>query len=220
VESHSYRFEFSNGLSATGVLFRSEVAPEDAPTTILVSDSGMASTVDDVSNDISRGQRVLVLDPLFFGENVPGGADREVPAFAQMLNSLGERPLGLEASQVAGVVQWLGKDLDHGSPTPLTAGASPVKSVPAVRIVTSGPRSETVAMVAAALEPELFVRLEARQSISSLSDVFVHPEAYSKAPELMCLDLYRDFDFNTLAAIASPLVVDLSANSQPRIFWH
>jgi dienelactone hydrolase len=220
VESHSYRFEFSNGLSATGVLFRSEVAPEDAPTTVLVSDSGMASTVDDVSNDISRGQRVLVLDPLFFGENVPGGADQEVPAFTQMLNSLGERPLGLEASQVAAVVRWLGEDLDHGSPTPVAGGESPVRAVPAVRIVTSGPRSETVAIVAAALEPELFVRLEARQSISSLSDVFVHPEAYSKTPELMCLDLYRDFDFNTLAAIASPVVVDLSANSQPRIFWH
>jgi hypothetical protein len=69
------------------------------------------------------------------------------------------------------------------------------------------------------LEPDLFEQLDLQQSIPSLSDVFEHPSAYSKAPEMMCLDLYRDFDFNTLAVIASPAKVKLGATAQPRIFW-
>jgi hypothetical protein len=219
VESHAYRFEFSNGLSATGVLFRSINAPKTAATTILVSDLGMASTVDEVGDDVSRGQRVLVLDPLFFGENIPDSTDREMPASAQMLTSLGERPLGLEAAQVTAVVRWLGENLDHGSPTPHSGSPNLTKSVPPVRIITTGPRSETVAMVAAALEPDLFEELESQQSISSLSDVFEHPSDFTKDPEMTCLDLYHDFDFNTLAIIASPVKVKLSATAQPRIFW-
>ena len=71
LESHSYRFEFSNGLSATGVLFRSITDPETSPTTIMISDSGMPSTVVDVADAVDRGQRVLVLDPLFFGAELP-----------------------------------------------------------------------------------------------------------------------------------------------------
>jgi hypothetical protein len=219
VESHSYRFEFSNGLSATGVLFRSVNAPETAATTVLISDLGMASTVDEVGNDVSRGQRVLVLDPLFFGQNIPGASDGEVPGIAQMLTSLGQRPLGLEAAQVTAVVRWLGEDLDHGSPTPQSVSPNLPEPAPPVRIVTTGPRAETVAMTAAALEPDLFEQLDLQQSISSLSDVFEHPSAYIKTPEMMCLDLFHDFDFNTLAIIASPAKVKLAATGQPRIFW-
>jgi hypothetical protein len=73
--------------------------------------------------------------------------------------------------------------------------------------------------VAGALEPGLFEQLDLQQSIHSLSDVFEHPSAYIKTPEMMCLDLYHDFDFNTLAVIASAAKVKLAATGQPRIFW-
>ncbi len=223
VETHSYRFEFSNGLSATGVLFQSLNAPEAAATTVLVSDLGMPSTVDEVTNDLSRGQRVLVFDPLFFGQNVPGTLDEDLSGAAQLLTSIGQRPLGLEAAQLTGVVRWLGLNLDHGTPSPQTGeragGANPAKATPPVQVVTTGPRSQTVVMVAAALEPNLFGQLALQQSIASLSDVFEHPSAYSKAPEITCLDLYHDFDFNTLALIAAPARVKFSAIAEPRIFW-
>ncbi len=218
VESSGYRFEFSNGLSATGVLFRSITAPENAPTTILISDEGMPSTMVDVANEVDRGQRVLVLDPLFFGDNSPAPHSRVVQ-FTQLLSTIGERPLGLEAAQIIGMVRWLAKDLDHGSPTPGTLAANEKMSVPSVRIITTGPRSETIAMVAAALEPELFSQLDARKSIPSLMYAFDHPLKYDEAPELMCLDLYSDFDFNILSAIASPVKVNLSATAPERIFW-
>ncbi len=176
VETHSYRFEFSNGLSATGVLFQSLNGPEAPVTTILVSDLGMPSTVDEVANDLSRGQRVLVFDPLFFGQNIPGTGEDDLPGATQMLSALGQRPLGLEAAQLTGVVRWLGQNLDHGSPTPkAVAEADDAKPVSAVQVVTTGPRSETVALVAAALEPGLFEQLALQKPIATLGDVFEHP---------------------------------------------
>jgi dienelactone hydrolase len=217
VESMGYRFEFSNGLSATGVLFRSATAPENAPATILIADAGMPSTMIDAANEINRGQRVLVFDPLFFAENTP--SDASLGQFTQLLNSVGERSLGLEAAQINGVVRWLANDLSFGTPSPGSRAARQKMPVPPVRIITTGLRSETVAIVAVALEPELFSRFEARNAIQSLMYAFDHPLTYNEAPELMCLDLYRDFDFNTLAAIAAPVKVDLKATQGQRMFW-
>jgi Prolyl oligopeptidase family len=211
LETYSYRFEFSNGLSATSVLFRSTTAPETAPTTIIVSDQGMASTINDVGNDVDRGQQVLVLDPLFFGENTPG-TDPGTSAYAQLLNTVGERPLGLEAAQITAVAHWLSKGLDRPS-----SEGNPVAS--RVRLITIGFRSQTVAMTAAAIEPELFSQYEARKSIPSLLYAFDHALTGKEAPELMCLDLYRDFDFNLLVAIASPVEVNLSTETPQRLFW-
>ena len=219
VESHAYRFEFSNGLSATGILFRSVTAPETAATTILMADAGMPSTMVDVANDLDRGQRVLVLNPLFFSEGKLNADDRSgATVFAQLLTALGKRPLGMEAAQVNAVVQWLGEDLDHGSTTPNNFHL-PEEPTPAVRIVTTGPRAQIIAMVAAAIHPELFSGLESRESIPSLAAAYDHPENFVQAPEMMCLDLYRDFDINTLAAMAAPVKVNLTAVAPKRIFW-
>ncbi len=37
---------------------------------------------------------------------------------------------------------------------------------------------------------------------------------------MYCLDLYRDFDISTLAAMAAPAKVNLLATAPERIFWH
>jgi dienelactone hydrolase len=220
VQSVGLRFEFSNGLSATGVLLRSVYTAPDAPVTLLMADAGMKTTVDDVANDISRGRRVLVLDPLFFGENIPGANSRSAGPFAQMLAALGQRPLGLEAAQVNAVVRWLATEHDHGSSSPGAILAKPDPAAQTVHMITTGPRAELVGLTAAALEPELFRTLAARKSIDSLAEVFKNPQAYDEAYEMFCLDLYRDFDINTLAALAAPVNVQLSASPAERIFWH
>ena len=217
LESHSYRFQFSNGLDATGILFRSLAATEHPPTTVLLSDGGMSTTIDDVGNDVDRGQQVLVLDPLFFGESVPNHSPLQ---YAELLNTMGERPLGLEVAQLTAIVRWLGQNLDEGSPSPGSAALVRKAFAPPVNVVTSGPRSETLATIAAALEPRLFSSLEMRGSISTLMDVVDHPSTYSEAPEMTCLDLLRDFDFDTLRVIASPVNEDFSAVAPEKIFWN
>jgi hypothetical protein len=109
--------------------------------------------------------------------------------------------------------------LDHGSATPNSTGRIASEAVTPVLIATTGPRSETVALVAAAINPDLFSEFAARKTVSSLMDVFDHPQAYRGAPELLCLDLYHDFDFDVLKAIASPVKVDLTAKVPTLIFW-
>jgi hypothetical protein len=185
---------------------------------VLIADAGMPSAMVDAANEVNSGRRVLVLDPLFFGENSPG-TNVNLTQAAQLLNSVGERAAGLEAAQITGMVRWLGQDLDYGSPTPGSSALNSQTATPPVRIITTGLRSETIAMIAVALEPELFSQFEARKSISSFAYAFDHPLGYNDAPEVMCLDLYRDFDFNTLSAIASPVKINLSAKQGQRLFW-
>jgi len=218
VESYAYRFDFSNGLSATGVLFRSTGGADDVPAVILVADEGMKATTDDVANLVSSGKRVLALEPLFFGQNIPGTGDLGVSSYAQMLNGLGERALGLEAAQVVAVAEWLGTGLQHGSATPGSAQAASAAHRPTA-VITSGPRSQSVALTAAALEPQLFASLDARHSIPSMGYVLEHPLKYGEVPELMCLDLFRDFDFDMLAALAAPAKVHLNASDSTPITW-
>ena len=67
--------------------------------------------------------------------------------------------------------------------------------------------------------PELYSSIEVRHGIRSLGDLFTHPPGYHEAPELMCLDLYLDFDINTLSLIATPVNIDLSGKDPEPIFW-
>ncbi len=218
LESRGYRFEFSNGLSAPGVLIESALRPRNGGTTLLISDSGRASMAVETGNDVDRGQRVLVLDPLLFGENIPGSVD-DLASYAQMLNTVGERPLGLEAAQVAAIARWLQADSVDGSGTPGSRISSPSPAAAPLRVVTNGSRGETVALVSAAMVPELYSSIEVRHGMASLGDLFLHPPGYDQAPELMCLDLYRDFDINTLSLIAAPVKIDLSGKDPEPIFW-
>jgi len=218
LESRGYRFEFSNGLSAPGVLIESALRPRSGGTTLLISDSGRASMTVEAGNDVGRGQRVLVLDPLLFGENIPG-PDDDLSGYAQMLSTVGERPLGLQAAQVAAIARWLQADSVDGSATPGSRILAPSSAIAPLRVVTDGPRGETVALVSAAMVPELYSSIEVRHGIQTLGDLFMHPPGYHEAPELMCLDLYRDFDFNTLSLIAAPVNIDLSGKDPEPIFW-
>jgi dienelactone hydrolase len=218
VDSRGYRFEFSDGLSAPGVFLESSLRPQNGGATLLISDSGRASMLVEAGNDVNRGQRVLVFDPLFFGENVPGTPD-DIVALAQMVNTVGDRPLGLDAAEVAAVVRWLQEDAIDGSATPGARIAPPNHAAAPVRLVTNGPRAETLAVVAAALTPELYSTIEARHAIGSLGDLFTHPLDYHDAQVVMCLDLYRDFDFNTLGLIAAPVKIDLAGKDPEAIFW-
>jgi hypothetical protein len=197
------------------------VRPENGGLTLIVADAGRASEIDEIGNDVDRGQRVLAMEPLFFGENITGTPEQPGTSnYAQMLNAVGERPLGLEAAQVAAVTRWLQEGRIDGTSTPGAQIAAPVGARSAVRVITSGPRAETVAVVAAAMEPELFSGIEAHKGMASLGEVYTRPMSYEQAPELMCLDLYKDFDFNLLTRMAAPVKIDLKAQEPESIFWH
>jgi hypothetical protein len=120
---------------------------------------------------------------------------------------------------VAAIARWLQQGFIDGTSTPGARITPPNRAPTPLRIVTNGPRGQTVSIVSAALVPELYTSIEARHAIASFGDLFTHPLDDHNAQEVMCLDLYRDFDFNTLSLIAAPVKIDLSGKDPEQIFW-
>src|SRR5208337_2969514 len=104
--------------------------------TLVLNDKGRKAAGEAVSDRVNRGEQVLALDVVFNGETVPQSPD---PTDYELITaSMGDRPLGLEVSQLIGAAKLLA----------LTSGQ------PRLRLEASGTRSQVVALVAAALEPE------------------------------------------------------------------
>ncbi len=197
VESLSYRFELDNGLSADGVWLKAIATPDDAPATIVLNDKGKKAAAVEVSNRVNRGEQVLALDLVFTGDAAP---EKPSPAdYALLLASTGDRPIGLEAAQLVALAHWLGK----------TSGT------PKIRLESTGMRSQVVALIASAIEPGLFSEVVIRQGIKTLHDILDAPVAYRKAPDLFCLDLYKEFDLDRLAALGEPAKVSHPTHEDP-----
>ncbi len=181
VESIGYRFAFDQGLSATGLWAKAIAAPADAPATIVLHDGGRKAVGAEVADRINRGERVLAADLVFFGDAAP----ENPPAYAwtQLIATLGERPLGLQAAQLIALADWL----SAGRP---------------VRLEATGMRTQVIALAAAALEPARFRQVVVRQGIRSLGHLLEAPVEYRTAPELFCLDLYREFDLESLESLS------------------
>lgn len=189
VETLSYRFDFSDGLSATGTWLKAIAAPSDAPVTIVLNDKGKKAAGEVVADSVNRGEQVLALEPLFNGATIPqqpNSTDWEL-----LVATTGDRPLGLQAAQLLAVIQWLRP----------SANAAPV------RLETTGIRTQVLALVAAALEPSAFSSVVSHQGMRSLSYLLDTPVPFRNAPELFCLDFYKYFDVNRLAAMAAPVNV-------------
>ncbi len=80
-----------------------------------------------------------------------------------------------------------------------------------MRLEAQGIRTQTIGIVAAALQPDLFSQVIVHQGMSSLGYLLQTPVTFNEAPELFCLDLYKDFDLDRLATIATPTQVKLES---------
>jgi dienelactone hydrolase len=195
-ESLSYRFDFSNGLNATGIWFKENAAPPTQPVTIVLNDNGYKAAAEAVYEHLIRGEQVLALDPLFIGTAAPGP---DVSAWVVLVDSTGDRSLGLEAAQLVATANWLRS----------TTGQSQIQ------VETAGIRSQVIALVAAAIDPGLFSDVVSGDGMKSLAYLIDKPVPYRSAPELFCLDLYKEFDLDSLSTLASPARV-----TQPNFDTH
>jgi len=195
VESILYRFQMNNGLSAMGVWLKEVGTADPAPLTIVINDKGRAGAAKEiwdgspeVAHHLEQGERVLAVDLLGMGDAVP---DQPYGMMAQMLAAAGERPLGMEAAQLTGLARWT------------QAEWAPSQ----IRLEGTGIRSQVISLVASALEPRLFSQVAVHGGMHSLSYLLEEPVEYRDAPDLFCLDLYKDFDIDQLAALAKPAEV-------------
>jgi hypothetical protein len=148
----------------------------------------MGDRLPEVADRLSRGEQVLVVDLMFTGDAAP-----DLPGwyFAMMLRASGDRPLGMEAAQLIAVARWAQQNWN----------------APQIRLESSGMRSQIESLVATAIDPGLFSEAVIHEGMHSLNYLLEKPVDYSEAPELFCLDFYKYFDVDRLAALAGPTTV-------------
>jgi hypothetical protein len=164
------------------------VRGEPKGTTLLVADAGRGSVAAEAGQLLDAGQRVLAVDPFYFGESKIAQRDF---LFALLVGAVGERPLGLQASQLAAVARW--------SQTERSGGP--------VAVLAVGPRTSTFTLVAAGLEDKAIGNLELRGALGSLKTVIEQDWSVDQKPELFCFGLLEAFDIKQLTALVGPRTV-------------
>jgi len=189
LETRSYQFIFANGLSAAGVWAKATTSPEELPATIVLNDKGKKAAASLVSERANRGEQVLAVDLLFTGDAAPKQDDLE--EFPLLLATTGDRALGVEAAQLIALALWMRKS---------SGGRS-------IRVESTGIRNQVAALIAADLEPTLFSEVVIQEGMPSLKYLLDAPVKFEFAPDLFCLDLYKEFDIDRLAKLAEPTLV-------------
>src|SRR5262249_34898754 len=114
-----------------------------------------------------------------------------------MLATVGERPLGVQSAQLAAVARWA------------TQGQKE-----SVKVVAIGPRTSTVALVAAAVEPGAIAGLELHDPPGSLKEGIDLNRGVASAPELFSFGLLEFFDLIDIAVLVAPRPIALKAPSE------
>ncbi len=185
VETLSWQFLFENQLSATAVWAHAIAANlNGGPVTIVLNDDGKKAAASRVSDRVNRGEQVVALDLVFHGDAAP--PTRELQSYPLTISSMGGRAIGIEVAQLIAVARWMRE----------RSGSVPI------RLDTTGKRYQVAALIAAALEPGLFSEVVIHDGMRSLQYLLDTPVRFVEAPELFCLDLYKNFDVDGLAALA------------------
>jgi dienelactone hydrolase len=188
VETRSHIFAMKGGLSASGVWLKAIDTQDAAPITIVLDDGGRAESAERVADRINRGEQVLALDLTFSGK---AWADSDNWLLQQVIVTQGERPLGIRVAALLEIAKWM-REKANGVP---------------VRLEANGMRSQVAALVAAALQPEAFTEVVIHDGMQSLGHLYEKPVKFSEAPDLFCLDLYKETDLDRLATLAGPTIV-------------
>jgi hypothetical protein len=140
-------------------------------------------------NLLKAGNRVILLDPHAFGE---ARYDHHGYLFALTLGTLGKRPLGIQAGQVAAIARAARDHHKH-----------------AIRLIAHGERSSVVALVAAGLEEKAIGAVELHDPLPTLKLILEQSRSYDQSPELFCFGLLEKFDMRQLAALVAPRPVSV-----------
>jgi dienelactone hydrolase len=186
LETRSYQFLFTNGLSAAGVWAKAINSSNDAPATIVLNDKGKKAAAGLVADRLNRGEQVLAVDLLFTGDAAP--AQDEFEEFPLMLATTGDRALGIEAAQLIALAQWMKKSFGSQK----------------IQIESTGIRNQVAALIAAGVEPTLFSQVAIHDGMPSLQYLLNAPVKFEAVPDLFCLDLYKEFDIDRLTMLAEP----------------
>jgi dienelactone hydrolase len=189
IESKSHLFTMRDGLSATAVWLKPIGALDNVPVTIILDDKGKAASAERIADRLNRGEQVLAIDLAFTGDAWKG---ETVSDLQQLVYSEGERPIGIETSELTEIVRWMKNRAQQQK----------------VRLESRGIRSQVVSLLASALEPDMFSEIIVRDGMQSLDYVLQKPVEYEAAPDLFCLDLLHETNLDRLTALSRVRVVN------------
>jgi len=152
---------------------------------IVISDHGRAASSLDTTILLSAGYRVLAVDPFYFGESKI--AERDF-LYATLISSIGDRPLGIQASQMLSIARWARRKHDASE----------------IKLIADGPRTSLIALVAAALSSSAIDAVETWHCPASLREVIEQNKGMNEIPEALCFGLFKALDITQLAAMIVP----------------
>ncbi|MHB8900014.1 MAG: alpha/beta hydrolase family protein [Thermoguttaceae bacterium] len=172
-----------------------QVVPENATATaVLVGDQGYEKLAGDAQRLAGEGHRVVMVDLTGVGKSAPSKS----MLFALLTSSIGDRPLGIEAGQLAAIAHWAATG-GEGKP---------------VKLVAVGPRMGVTALVAAAEETGAIGSVELAGALGSLEEILEKNQGVDQVPELLCFGLLEQFDVRQIAALVAPRKIELRDPSE------
>ncbi|SPE38564.1 conserved exported hypothetical protein [Candidatus Sulfopaludibacter sp. SbA6] len=179
-DSAAWRLSMNGNWTVPAVEFDSDGA---TGATLVLGDAGKAKLTTEIQPLLDRRQRVIAIDPFYFGECRIETRDY---LYALLISALGERPLGVQAAQVAAVARWLRQKFGP------------------VTVESFGPRTGLIALVAAAIETGAIREVKLHQGLATLREPIERDMEVTAAPELFCFGLLEWFDLKQLAALVAP----------------
>lgn len=172
-----YQFEVGKDWTVPGTVF----TPADPKaTTILVADVGRKAQADQVKLLMDKGQRVVAIDPFYFGESKIKSRDF---LHVILMHAVGERALGVQAGQLAAIADWAKKEF-----------ADPVS------LNSVGPRLSVAARLAA-VQTASITSVQLQDPMKSLKEVIIGNKGANQLPEMMCFGLLENFDLPQIEAL-------------------
>ena len=162
-------------------------------TAIVVGDAGRAGLIEEVRTLVEQGVRVFAMDPLLVGEASVGD-----PKQCLLINSVGERCIGVQAAQLGAVARWLDDQLGGDAKLELCA---------------FGEASSLAALIAAATEVDAIGEVRVHESMGSLREILERDSEFSDSPHAFVFGLLESFDIASLAALSAPRLVSFESPS-------
>ena len=136
-------------------------------------------------NSPREGNRVLAIDPVLFGHNLPkSGAKYQN---AMLLATVGERPLGIQSAQVLAAARYFAR----------------VFVTDVVSIETHGATTSLIARCAAAVDGDgVISSIKTNGEAETLHDFLKPGPSYGGTPEVYCFGLLEHFDIPQLIRLA------------------
>ena len=150
-------------------------------TVLVIADEGRGNLAGQVTELVGQGNRVVAVDPFYFGESKIAQRDF---LYALLVSAVGDRPLGIQTSQIVAITDWAAEQF--GQP---------------VSLVATGERTSLIALAAAAQSDGL-ASVTLNGSLKSLHQVIDRDIAVNQQPEMFTFGLLEQFDIPQLIAVA------------------